>query len=379
LLSLCTEKRILDFTQHIDSLLSKGSIRKLGEASYSEVFLSSSGNDSTVLKIIPFNKSPDQVDQCAPSAIVQELRITLAMAPIKGYIVFHSCHVVRGSFPASLLQFWDEYDENHGSENERPDFYEDDQLFAIIGLENGGRDLEHTELRNWEEAEDVFWQVAKALARGEKEREFEHRDLHWGNVVIKRKMEEEVAPEEKPEELTLQGLTIEEAGIHREKPSNFEVALIDYTLSRAWCGDLPGGQEYEFMQLDDPALFTGKGDYQFDIYRFMQQHISDADIPPEEQFINWNIYAPKTNIFWLHYILNILLTKMGLSRPAARGRYAASEQEQEAYKRLEIIGKGIDPRKKRFAGKGNFGGLRIETAGELVQWAVEEELIWRGI
>jgi hypothetical protein len=259
LLSLCTEKRILDFTQHIDSLLHKGSIRKLGEASYSEVFLSSSGDNSTVLKIIPFNKSPDQVDQCAPSAIVQELRITLAMAPIKGYIAFHSCHVVRGSFPSSLLQFWDDYDENHGSENERPDFYEDDQLFAIIGLENGGKDLEHTELRNWEEAEDVFWQVAKALARGEKEREFEHRDLHWGNVVIKRRMEEEVAPEERPEELTLQGLTLEEAGMAREEQSNFEVALIDYTLSRAWCGDFPGGQEYEFMQLDDPALFTGKG------------------------------------------------------------------------------------------------------------------------
>lgn len=259
LLSLCTEKRILDFTQHIDSLLNKGSIRKLGEASYSEVFLSSSGDNSTVLKIIPFNKSPDQVDQCAPSAIVQELRITLAMAPIKGYIAFHSCHVVRGSFPSSLLQFWDDYDENRGSENERPDFYENDQLFAIIGLENGGKDLEHTELRNWEEAEDVFWQVAKALARGEKEREFEHRDLHWGNVVIKRRMEEEVAPEERPEELTLQGLTLEEAGVAREEQSNLEVALIDYTLSRAWCGDFPGGQEYEFMQLDDPALFTGKG------------------------------------------------------------------------------------------------------------------------
>jgi hypothetical protein len=81
--------------------------------------------------------------------------------------------VVRGYFPDTLLEYWDIYDEERGSENERPDFYEEDQLFAIIMLENGGSDLEHTELNGWKEAADVFWQVAFALARGEKEREFE--------------------------------------------------------------------------------------------------------------------------------------------------------------------------------------------------------------
>jgi hypothetical protein len=80
---------------------------------------------------------------------------------------------VRGYFPTALLEQWDIYDEERVSENERPDFYENDQLFAIIMLENGGNDLEHTELNGWEEAANVFWQVAFALARGEKERQFE--------------------------------------------------------------------------------------------------------------------------------------------------------------------------------------------------------------
>jgi hypothetical protein len=81
--------------------------------------------------------------------------------------------VVQGQFPEALIDQWDAFDNERGSENNRPDFYEEDQLFAIILLENGGTDLEHTELRSWEEAVLVFWQVAFALARGEKERQFE--------------------------------------------------------------------------------------------------------------------------------------------------------------------------------------------------------------
>lgn len=82
-------------------------------------------------------------------------------------------YVVRGYFPDVLMDEWDAFDEERGSENARPDFYEEDQLFAVILLENGGSDLEHTELRGWEEAADVFWQVALALARGERECQFE--------------------------------------------------------------------------------------------------------------------------------------------------------------------------------------------------------------
>lgn len=82
-------------------------------------------------------------------------------------------YVAQGQFPVPLMCEWDSYNHERGSENLRPDFYEDDQLFAIIMLENGGTDLEHSALACWQEAADVFWQVAFALARGEKAREFE--------------------------------------------------------------------------------------------------------------------------------------------------------------------------------------------------------------
>jgi len=82
---------------------------------------------------------------------------------------------VEGYFPAPLMDEWDNFDNERGSENVRPDFYDDSQLFAVILLENGGSDLEHTELNGWEEALDVFWQAANALARGEEKHQFEVR------------------------------------------------------------------------------------------------------------------------------------------------------------------------------------------------------------
>lgn len=176
LLRLCTIPKVLDFTDHIDTLLSHSTITKLGEASYSEVFLQTTPSTdltvtptSTVLKIIPFGGA----EQCALPSIIQEVSITLSMGSIPGYIGFRGAYVVRGAFPEKLMDEWDAYEEERGSENERPEFYEESQLFAVIMLEMGGRDLEHFELRGWEEAKGVFWQVAIALGRGEREREFE--------------------------------------------------------------------------------------------------------------------------------------------------------------------------------------------------------------
>jgi hypothetical protein len=86
LLQLCSETKVLDFTTHIEALLQNSSVHKLGEASYSEVFLQTpaSSDSTTVLKVIPFG----QEEQCEAKSIVQEVRITKAMAEIEGFIGF---------------------------------------------------------------------------------------------------------------------------------------------------------------------------------------------------------------------------------------------------------------------------------------------------
>jgi serine/threonine-protein kinase haspin len=48
-------------------------------------------------------------------------------------------------------------------------------------------------------------------------------------------------------------------------------------------------------------LFQGQGDLQFDIYRWMQSELKE----------DWSLSKPKTNIFWIHYILQKLTEKVG--------------------------------------------------------------------
>ena len=81
---------------------------------------------------------------------------------------------------------------------------------------------------------------------------FEHRDLHWGNILIK------------PTEETTFDYKIGEE-ILTVKSEKVKATIIDFTLSRMTSIE----DEVEiFNDLSkDPALFEATGDYQFDIYR----------------------------------------------------------------------------------------------------------------
>ena len=96
---------------------------------------------------------------------------------------------------------------------------------------------------------EIFFlvQVTMTLAVAEEACEFEHRDLHWGNLLISRDGTESI-----PYRLRDVDITVESAGVR--------VTLIDFTLSRLCT---PEG-EVAFCDLAaDPELFNGpKGDAQ---------------------------------------------------------------------------------------------------------------------
>ncbi|KAG7820163.1 hypothetical protein KL919_001650 [Ogataea angusta] len=344
LLKLCNQQRVVSFSALMNKMLSKAKVlEKLTDSSYSEVFLekdSHTGDPQSVWKVISFGD--EDLNQPTLKELIQEQSITMAMSSVPGFIKMKSATVVRGPMPSELLQLWDKYNHKHGSNNARPDDYSKNQLHLIIRLEYGGQDLEHFELKSWTQALEIFVKIVEILKRGQDAYEFEHRDLHWGNIVIK---ERSASSATATTQDSLADLTLDEQ-------SSVEVKLIDYTLSRARIG----GQTM-FTGLDSPHFFKGKGDYQFDVYRMMRQQLAGQD----EANIDWSVYSPSTNLLWLHYVVDKLLHHKKLkplrlnplTRSASYLNMNNLTQEADNYEQLVQLHKLLDPTRK----KRKFGSL----------------------
>lgn len=113
--------------------------KKIGEASYSEVF----GIGDVVLKVVPLRdeSSPSSgkrtlkargsighegaEGEVPPPTDAQDVRkeivVTHAMGEVhKGFVKLLKTYVVKGKYPEALLKLWDEYYEDNGSESIRP-------------------------------------------------------------------------------------------------------------------------------------------------------------------------------------------------------------------------------------------------------------------
>lgn len=94
------------------------------------------------------------------------------------------------------------------------------------------------------------------MAVGEVSFQFEHRDLHWGNVLLRHTNEPHVNYR----------LNSKEFHVHSE---GVQVTIIDYTLSRLMYKE----NCYYNDLANDEELFMASGDYQFDIYRMMRKRL----------------------------------------------------------------------------------------------------------
>ncbi|XP_019366745.1 PREDICTED: serine/threonine-protein kinase haspin [Gavialis gangeticus] len=220
-----------------------------------------------------------------------------------GFIGLYSVHCVQGAYPEHLLKAWDTYHKQTGSENDRPDLFGDQQFFMVLEFEFGGSNLETMKtISSVLTAKSILHQVAASLAVAEEVLCFEHRDLHWGNVLVKKTNVKELS-------YMLNGTTytIPTHGVH--------VSIIDYTLSRLEKDGLT-----VFCDLStDEDLFQGTGDYQFDIYRKMKEENSNS----------WSDYHPHSNVLWLHYLADKLLNSMGHAhKPTTSSQRAVKKRLQ---------------------------------------------------
>lgn len=91
---------------------------------------------------------------------------------------------------------------------------------------------------------------------GEEAFQFEHRDLHWGNILIEKTDKKQI-----DFKLCGRDLSVASKGI--------KITIIDYTLSRITVADCC---HYNDLSQDDD-LFVATGDYQYDIYRMMRDEL----------------------------------------------------------------------------------------------------------
>ncbi|KAA1466590.1 hypothetical protein DENSPDRAFT_811728 [Dentipellis sp. KUC8613] len=291
---------------HSDEEMENVAFQKIGEASYSEVF----GIGDVVLKVIPIRDEGiissehglrADVETPSPSDakdVLKEMIVTSAMGEIcEGFIKLIRTYVVRGKYPSLLLSLWDEYNERKGSESIRPDSFTVSQIYAIIVLPNGGPDLEAYTFSNpsktgWRQACSIFWQTARALSEAEELVSFEHRDLHWGQILVK-------DIPSKPSSRKAGAMTMDHPSI------GIKATIIDLGLAR-----MDGGSDTTAIHWTpfDEEIFEGEGDYQFDVYRLMRNCNGNE----------WEKFNPLTNVLWLHYLALKLLYSKRLRPPAVR-------------------------------------------------------------
>ncbi|XP_050018779.1 serine/threonine-protein kinase haspin [Alexandromys fortis] len=172
--------------------------QKIGEGVFGEVFQIITDQTPVALKVIAI-EGPDLVNgshQKTFEEILPEIIISKELSLLsdevynrtEGFIGLNSVHCVQGPYPPLLLKAWDNYNSTKKSANDRPDFFQEDQLFIILEFEFGGVDLEQmqTKLSSLWTAKSILHQVTASLAVAEASLHFEHRDLHWGNVLLKK-------------------------------------------------------------------------------------------------------------------------------------------------------------------------------------------------
>ena len=291
-LALCSPPEVTSFKK----VLTKGvldKITKIGEGSYGEIYLSKSPEGSDiVLKLVPFefDVDPEKVF----TSLLPEVMICSTFRRLKGestlnltpnFIDMMSASCIQGKFPKKLLEEWEKYDKTKKSQNLHPKHYRRDHLHLLMVLNNGGKDVESFNFLSARESLGCFVQIAFSLAAAEHEFEFEHRDLHWGNVLVKRVDDEPI-------------IDYKVAGIPYEVPTGgVKVSIIDFSLSRM---SKDGYILHDDLSKQEDLFENDAGiDYQFEIYRKMRD-LNGND---------WETFHPQTNIFWLEYMLHKLIEK----------------------------------------------------------------------
>ncbi|CAL5084291.1 unnamed protein product [Urochloa decumbens] len=299
LLMVCKQSVPVTLAEVFSTYCELGSIKKLGEGTYGEAYRAG----RTVCKVVPFDGDliVNGESQKRSEEILEEVLLSLTLNNLRsnqgddekkyscdGFIETKDFRVCQGTYDPFMISAWEDYDAKRGSENDHPKDFTSEQYYIFFVLADGGTDLESFALVDYNEARSLLVQVTASLAVAESACEFEHRDLHWGNILL--------AQDESPDTNHTASFVLQGMRMHAVT-FGLKVSIIDFTLSR-----MNTGTAILFLDLSaDPALFQGKkGDKQAETYRRMKE------ITQEQ----WEGSFPKTNVVWLIYLVDMVLHKM---------------------------------------------------------------------
>ncbi|KAI7362850.1 hypothetical protein KC354_g6971 [Hortaea werneckii] len=358
------------FTSWSQQISTHFDLTKIAEASFGEVYRLSllsqlpgfSRADESVFKVIALTPPETTLPKAKkdrkaamkkaeamskPGDVASEVKLLQRMSSIPGFTNFRDVRILQGRPGEPFVQAFKAF--NQAQKAKKKDLsifpdpgkkasYSEDQLWAVIEMQDAGTDLEKL-IENGEctaiwNVWDIFWQVVLTLAKGEEGAEFEHRDLHLGNICVRPAPCPTVSADSPP------ALESSEAQIDTKKKLGFtdlETTIIDYTISRCLLRseseeDNEGIAYHDLSQ--DPSVFEGDSteEYQYDIYRYMRgaalysdpywqppyadttanNNASAKPQPSNEHYqpTSWRSYTPITNLIWLHFILYKLLEQL---------------------------------------------------------------------
>ena len=278
-----------------------------------------------ILKIVPLNarSGPGSKKYSAVAKVIREVELLKKLDEVAGFTRFREVHVVQGKYPPAFIDaFRDFKDRGKDCQNEDPQKFSPTQLYAVIEMDDAGEDLEQLRRPSAFQIYDIFWSIVMLLANAEDEVEYEHRDLHVGNICIKPwapggslDISREVNSSMKVLPKSLLGL------------SGIRTTIIDYTISRARLDMEKPNVAYDPMK--DSNMFNSQGKtfeerHQFEAYRHMRTCIDGAEAHALETRLKlkkssvqkWSRFVPRTNVIWLRYILHVLLYRADQHRLA---------------------------------------------------------------
>ena len=273
---------------------------------------------SVALKVVPIEGNFPEA-QMTFEEILPEIVISKELSDLrhntehstKNFAEVKCVSLVEDRYHPALLHQWDVYAKNDVTDNLRPNTFPDTQLFIVFELEECGCALDSFDFKNLAEVQAVMAQVTLALAVAERALEFEHRDLHWGNVLMKRSPDTNSTAQYHMDGIPM---SLNTQGLH--------VTVIDFTLSRLskdgcclFCDQSTWRHSSSEGESDCDSAWSTEGESDCDSAWSSEEGSDDhSDKKSEIQILmeqengnSWKEYHPYTNVLWLHDLASILM------------------------------------------------------------------------